>query len=239
MKTDCADVYRYFFAPGEVAEIRALDLGGKNKIWEGFSRGTVSGYFNNADDFGRCARDLDAAGAKGVYFTLNPCDPALLARAENRLKAAGAKTLTTDKNIAMIRWLPVDVDPERPAEVSSSKSELEAARDVARDVREFLVKDVGWPEPIVACSGNGWHLVFRVGDLPNAEDTVERHKRCLAALQARFGTDYAKIDRSVFNASRIWKLYGTKARKGDSTRERPHRWARIVSPVNRVTTVSV
>jgi hypothetical protein len=31
----------------------------------------------------------------------------------------------------------------------------------------------------------------------------------------------------VFNPARIWKLYGTWARKGDDTKSRPHRLSRI------------
>ena len=36
-----------------------------------------------------------------------------------------------------------------------------------------------------------------------------------------------KVDQSTFNAARIWKLYGTVARKGDDMPDRPHRisWA--------------
>src|SRR5690606_276671 len=37
------------------------------------------------------------------------------------------------------------------------------------------------------------------------------------------------IDPKVFNASRICRLYGTRACKGDSTPERPHRLSEIVS----------
>lgn len=37
-----------------------------------------------------------------------------------------------------------------------------------------------------------------------------------------------KVDRSVFNPSRITKLYGTKACKGDNTPERPHRHTGIL-----------
>jgi hypothetical protein len=37
-----------------------------------------------------------------------------------------------------------------------------------------------------------------------------------------------EIDEKVFNPSRISKVYGTLARKGDHTNDRPHRWARII-----------
>ena len=37
------------------------------------------------------------------------------------------------------------------------------------------------------------------------------------------------VDLKVFNAARIWKLYGTKACKGDNTTERPHRLAKLLA----------
>jgi hypothetical protein len=53
-------------------------------------------------------------------------------------------------------------------------------------------------------------------------------ERALKGLAARFNTDRVELDTGNFNASRIWKLYGTLARKGDSTETRPHRWARLL-----------
>ena len=38
-----------------------------------------------------------------------------------------------------------------------------------------------------------------------------------------------KVDEKVYNPSRISKIYGTLARKGQSLSDRPHRWARILS----------
>ena len=38
-----------------------------------------------------------------------------------------------------------------------------------------------------------------------------------------------KIDRTVFNPSRILKAYGSIARKGESTEDRPHRAARLLN----------
>ena len=51
---------------------------------------------------------------------------------------------------------------------------------------------------------------------------------CLAALARRFDDARVTVDRKVFNPARIWKLYGTVARKGDHTAERPHRVARLL-----------
>jgi hypothetical protein len=50
----------------------------------------------------------------------------------------------------------------------------------------------------------------------------------LDALAESFDTGQVHIDTSVHNPSRISKLYGTLARKGDHTAERPHRVTRIL-----------
>ena len=55
-------------------------------------------------------------------------------------------------------------------------------------------------------------------------------KAQLAALADRFDGDAVRIDRNVFNPARIWKLYGTLARKGDSVPRlgRVHRVSRVL-----------
>lgn len=81
---------------------------------------------------------------------------------------------------------------------------------------------------MVVDSGNGYHLLYRI-DLPNDEESAALLRSCLEALAARFDTPAVKIDKSVYNASRIIKAYGSLAAKGDNTAERPHRTARVLS----------
>lgn len=58
-------------------------------------------------------------------------------------------------------------------------------------------------------------------------------KAVLASLARRYADQLAErgleLDRAVFNPARLTKLYGTMARKGDHTPDRPHRLARIMS----------
>jgi hypothetical protein len=122
-------------------------------------------------------------------------------------------------------WLQIDADPVRePADIPSTDAEKEESRQVILAARTFLAGS-GWPEPLFADSGNGYHLLYPI-DLPAADS--ELVKRILDALAARFDTDRVKIDRKVFNPARITKLYGTLSRKGDHTPARPHRRSRIL-----------
>jgi hypothetical protein len=137
-----------------------------------------------------------------------------------------AKHTTGDTDIRARRWLPLDFDPKRASGISSTDEEHEAAIERARQCRDFLVLN-DWPEPIVADSGNGAHLLFRI-DLPNDDNARTLLQRLLESLAVQFSDDVVAVDRTTFNAARIWKLYGTPARKGEATADRPHRLARIL-----------
>ena len=208
---------------GQVVELRLLGVQGPGQR----PPATMSGYF---DDFKLLADNASrhGAAAKGVYVTLNPVNPALLARASNRVRTAGKNdSLTSDADITKRRWLPIDLDPVRPSGISSTDQEHSLAVERAFQVRQVLRQE-GWPDPIVGDSGNGAHLLYRV-ELPTSDK--EMVKRCLQALAGRFDDGQVKIDQKVFNPARIWKLYGTVNRKGDDTPERPHRLARILEAV--------
>ena len=225
-------VYKLFFRAGEVTEIRALGLSGRSSAWAGFAKGddaVVFGYFDNAEDFGRAAAALDKAEAAGVYFVPNVVDPESISKAANHLVTASKKRpQTSDQHIQVVRWMLLDFDPERMAGVSATDEELALAGEAAKAAAEFL-RGLGWAAPVKALSGNGYHLCYRIADTPCTEEYRRDPlvKRCLAAVAAKVSTDKVKVDLSVFNPARIWKLYSTWARKGDSTKSRPHRRSQV------------
>ena len=157
-------------------------------------------------------------------MTLNPVNPDLLARANNRLVDAKQGATTSDRDIERRRWLLIDLDPERPSGISSTETEHQAAIEKAREIASWL-ESSGFPPAILADSGNGAHLLYQV-DLPPDDNGLLN--RVLKALDARFSDETVKVDVTTFNPARICKLYGTPARKGDSTPDRPHRLSRIL-----------
>jgi hypothetical protein len=212
--------------PGGILEVRALNP------W------TASGYFDadHLPDAAGKIEALDATGTyDGIYIVLNEIAPALLSRRANRIETRlpKAAATTADADIIRRRWFPVDIDVKRPSGISSTDEEHAAALEGAGKVARYLSEEHGFPEPIRADSGNGAHLLYRI-DLPNDEGSRALIERCLKALGAAFDRDPSEnqpgweIDKTTFNAARIWKLYGTVARKGDNTPERPHRRARIL-----------
>jgi uncharacterized protein (DUF927 family) len=205
-------------APDSVIELRGLDTDSREL------GPTVSGYYDSAHPLVHDAGRL--SGHANLYITLNPVKPALLARAHNRLESY-AKHTTSDADILSRRWLAIDFDAVRPVGISSTDQEHMTAIERAKAVRDFLRAN-DWPSTfILADSGNGAHLLFRI-DLPNDDDARDLVKRTLEGLHTRFSNEAVEVDRTTYNAARIWKLYGTLAVKGDNLPNRPHRLARIL-----------
>lgn len=221
-----------FIAPGATAELRIIDAPTGNEYTANYT-----GFFNDMEKMAAAAFKYSGK-APAVYFTIQQCKPDVLARADNRMKkAVGKKGISTsDHEIEKYNWLPIDLDAKRMRGISATDSEHEMAMDRARAVFKFLTGK-GWPKPIVGDSGNGAHVCFKI-DLSNNEENKQLVQNCILALSQKFSDDAVEVDRTVFNPSRIWKLYGTKTMKGDATADRPHRMAKIAFLPDVINTVS-
>lgn len=206
--------------PGDVFEIRALNV--KSGKWTN----TISGYFNDIERAAAEIRKLDTTRhPPGTYTTINNVNPALLARANNRL-VERPKHSTADEDIVRRRWLPFDIDPHRPAGVAATSDEVDVAVALAADV-EDLLRGRGWPTPLLVNSGNGMYLLYRI-DLPNDHESLATIKNIYKAVNHLLGPVevsglHAEIDTTVGNAARILRVGNTMNRKGDAIPERPHR----------------
>ena len=220
---------RLWFQAGDVFEVRVLDA-----VSADYRREHIeSGYF----DYEHISAVPEALkrllSFRGVYVTVNPVNPDLLARAVNRLRPAGRNPTTADTDIVRRRWLLIDCDPRRASGVSSSNAEHESALAKAREIRDGL-SSLGWPDPIMTDSGNGAQLMYRI-DLP--ADDGELVRRVIGEI-AKASSEQVAIDTSVHNPARIWRLPGTMNCKGDSIPERPHRMARILDAPQDIVPVS-
>lgn len=201
-------------ADNELIEIRIISKGGKN----------VSGYFKSVD---KILSSIEKYDHENIYFVINSISDACYSRDQRDFLIEGPKVTTSDNDIINRDWFLVDIDCKRSAGVSSTETEKQQSKDMANNVFSYL-RDMGFPSPVVCDSGNGVHLLYKI-NMPNDELSKTILQNCLQALDLFFSNDKAEIDKSVFNAARITKLYGTFARKGKSTEERPHRISYIKS----------
>ncbi len=201
------------WTPSAVHEVRTIDPR---------THHIQSGYF---DDFAEALQAITALdGTTQIYITINPLNPHLIERSNNTITRL--KETSKDLDVSRRAKLYIDLDPVRDANMPTTDAEHHAALARAHDIAAFL-KSQGWPEPMIASSGNGAAMLWNI-DLQNNEATRSLVNKCLLALAARFNDESVKVDTSVSNASRIMKVPGVMSVKGDSSPERPHRRSRVI-----------
>jgi len=204
-----------------------LSCGGPLEYRAPTGRKTDSGNF---DDFTELAAEMESRDSDkkipGHYVTLNTTKPELLSRYHNRIEE-WAKETTKDHDIAQRNWILVDIDPRRATGISSTDAEHKASKRKIIKITRWLKKG-GFSDPIIADSGNGYHALYHI-HLPNSEESTALVSAILVKLGEKFDDAEVEVDKTVFNAARITKFYGSMARKGDDTTDRPHRRSKIVS----------
>lgn len=218
---------------GQVIEIRVLDgMLLKDRLPYDKPR-ILNGWFNDVEALVTSLQQI--ASAAGIYATINPCEPALLAKVNNRL-IGKATTATSGEQIIARRNLLFDLDPSRVANITgipTNDTEHQTALDLAKVIRDTL-RGEGWPEPVEIDSGNGAYLLYAI-DLPaNDGGLVER---VLKGVAERFDTQQVHVDQTTFDLPRIMRVPGTGNCKGDGTEDRPHRDARLLNTPDEIQTV--
>ena len=206
--------WRIFVGEGNFTEVRIL------------GRYQYSGYFRSLDGLIAAIEPYCRMDDEQLYFVLNEIDPACYGRQQSEKIVKSPKITTNDHDIIRRKWVMVDFDPLRKSGTNASDEEYQEAYRRSREVFRFL-RDKGFSEPVVCCSGNGVHLDYAV-DMPADDETRETLKRFFAYLGQRFNDERVEIDPKNFNDSRICKLYGTVAKKGANLPERPWRESGII-----------
>ena len=159
----------------------------------------LSGIYGTPTELAQAAARWD--GKAQVYMTLNPT------RVEPHPLRAGSAV--KDEDVSRIDWLGIDLDPQ--------DAEVDLSHEVDR-VLEFLVNEMHFPMPVLASSGRGYWLLFRIAQ-ENTPEKARLREGFLKALHQRFDV----VDTSVFNAGRIVRLFGTVNLKPGAGRSRNHR----------------
>lgn len=187
-----------------------------------------SGIFDNKELLVDSIKRFDRE-PYNIYFVFNELKDALNGMPQYNKMIKGAKAVA-DTGIKYRRWLLVDFDPIREGDVkdiASTDEEMGYSHDVAVEARKFM-RSLGFTSPVVCKSGNGYHLLFRLDNIPCNNETNEVCKNVLKYIAKRFSDDRVDCDVKVFNAARITKFYGTMSHKGGNTPQRPHRKSEIV-----------
>lgn len=215
---DIKQVYRFWdvFKNGnQLTEIRLIASDGR----------TGSGYFSDPQTMIEAVKPY--VNDYSVYFTINSLLPDCSGKAQRDKIILRARNTTTDSEIATREFVLIDLDSKRVSGVNATDEQLNWAKKKANEVYKFL-RDNGFYEPIVICSGSGVHLYLKCALLNNEENT-KLVKRFLQALSMLFSDEHVDVDTSVHNASRIARCCGYYNRKGNNIdKERPQRLCEFV-----------
>lgn len=214
---DREQIYKWwsiFHNEGEITEIRS------------FGGTTFSGYYKDIDNAIRDIEILESKPDQQIYFITNAIREDCYGRAQRERLIMKPKNTTNDEEIVGRKWIMIDLDPKRASGVNSSNQELEFAHKKAVAVYKFL-RDNGFNEPVVCMSGNGYHLMYacRIGVSQETDLLIERFINALAML---FTDEHVDVDKKCKNRARLSKVYGTTAKKGANSEDRPWRTSYIV-----------
>jgi hypothetical protein len=182
----------------------------------GFGGSTLAGWYDDLDRLVDQSRRL--RGVSG-YVTINPVRADLLARSDNRLDRV--RHTTRDADVACLRWMYLDIDPVRPADISSTDAELAAAlarRDAVLADHPELAASSLW-----GSSGNGGWVLIRLPDYPNDPPHRALVAEAVGAISRDYSDALVKIDTATVNPARLIGLPGTLKAKGSDRPERPWR----------------
>lgn len=215
---DIKQVYQFWdvFKNGnQLTEIRLIASDGR----------TGSGYFSDPHTMIEAVKPY--VNDFSVYFTINSLLPDCSGKAQRDKIIMKARNSTTDSEIATREFVLVDLDSKRVSGVNATDEQLDWAKKKANEVYKFL-RDNGFYDSIVVCSGSGVHLYLKCALLNNEENT-KLVKRFLQALSMLFSDEHVDVDISVHNASRIARAQGFYNRKGNNVdKERPQRLCEFV-----------
>jgi hypothetical protein len=172
----------------------------------------VTGWF---DDLTRLIRQVDRLRDRGnLYTSLNGTEAAPRRQHHDRradqerrcrMEYAIAVRLRSHSTDRRYRRPPTSCKPRMQGVTHSSDAAQTGMADAAAwSIRQRLSRRL-------SCR------------LPSNDETTDMFRSIYSGLAAEFGDDEVGFDRSVKNPGRIFRLYGTRNRKGPDTAERPHR----------------
>lgn len=207
--TDVEKTIKIFYQPEDIVEIRQF-IADESKIHHrknNFFKGSeIDKILNHLKKYS------EKSYMKGFYFVPQKIKKDLTPRGKINPGIG-------DIDIAAYNWLLIDLDPERePKNQPSSDEEKTLAYNLMQEIADYM-EDFGFTKPIIGDSANGYHLVYKIEEMENKKDNVSIIERCLKFLNKKFSNEKVKVDTTVYNPSRIWKLYGTISRKGNEKPE--------------------
>jgi hypothetical protein len=206
MTEDLKKTLALLFDPDQVIAVSGIKLDGTmtKKFYTDMGKAAV--VIEKADESGKF---------KGIYLNLQ--------------KLRNGSTSDTRKDVALYTNFMIDFD-RKVKNGNATDEERSAIEKVTQEAKRWLC-EVLESEPLVADTGNGFHLVFRLEPFVADSQAMGVLKECIAAVKTRFEEPEVnvEIDVTVAEPEQLTRCYGTWNRKYPETPGRPQRQSKIVS----------
>ena len=123
--------------------------------------------------------------------------------------------------------LDIEVEGSLRGRLPATDTEKEIAHASSLHVAKTLA-DYGWNLPTVVDSGNGFQLTY-LANLPNSEQVTEKLKVFTQCLNDLIEIPDIVVDPGTINPTCGFRIPGTKNFKEHGTKERPWRYAQLIS----------
>jgi len=199
---------------GDVIELRLIFPNGKIEAFQGVLTET------SLHSFAGLIRHFDKKCQ--VEMSLNPLVP----------HTTSGKKYARNDRVAYRRFILIDVDSVTLDGAAADDEGKAMCYEVVQQIKQYLA-EAGFCSPLLADSGNAFHLIYHAGNIPNDIASADLIRAFLSALKSRFATASVTVDTATANAGRLVKVYGVHSMKP------PHRLSRILEIPNDWRTATV
>lgn len=170
---------------------------------QGDQRKIFSGVFSNTLDAIDKIEQLEKQKyVDGIYVSLNEVHSSLVTN--KIVPIYEQKQRVSISTVVERTWFMIDLDPKVPIDFFPEK---------AKAIELWLKSNYDWPQPMIARSGKGIHMLYRTDPIAVGEISDSIFRRCLRAISSFYSNDSIDIDEKVYTASRHAKVYGTIVKK--------------------------
>jgi hypothetical protein len=191
--------------PYEVVELCLVET--VHQVRQTHPRLLAQGYFDNPASLIETVAAYD--GKADLYLSLNPVKYQLLRLADNQLRSSMGWSMSANSDVARRTGLLM--------QFKSLDNSLSAV--LRADSCQNILRPHGWPEPMLAESGDNIHLLYAL-DLPNDARASELVKNLLATLAVQLSDETVRVASEMFNASLFYRMYGTLVSRSDGEWQR-------------------
>lgn len=207
--------------PGQVVEVRALFRDGRIMTGSFCDTNQLIDWCVDASDDATVQRvQWSVQDVRGDWPVQNNMD-------------SGRKALTK-ADVVHREFIFCDIDSDRPEGAdNATEEELQATWLVVKEIVRWC-HERGIAKPFITCSGNGFHLLWRVNWF--SDDT---HNAIAKDFLVMLNEKWPCVDFQTHSIEREPKVPGCMGRKGESTATRPWRVCEIISKTETIECVNL